>query len=153
MHTPQLQPEHQRLAQLAGSWIGRETIQPSAWSPKGGTARCAFDARLVAGGFFLVSDYVHEEGTTGMNLRAHAVTGWDPERRAYVQHWFDAFGRDEGRGVWEGDTLTFEFANHRTRYTLDGAGFGFEVEARRPAEGATPGWSRLQEGAYRRSSP
>ena len=53
MDMPKPSPGHSKLAKLAGSWVGEETMHPSPWDPKGGTARGRSKSQLGLSGFAL----------------------------------------------------------------------------------------------------
>jgi hypothetical protein len=108
---PKPGPEHERLAQLAGSWIGDETLFPGPWDPKGGKARSTWTARMDLDGLFLINDYAQErDGKVG--FRGHGVYGYDPAGKRYTMYWFDSMtGTGQTTvvpGTWEGNRLTFQ---------------------------------------------
>jgi hypothetical protein len=115
---PELGPAHHRLACLQGTWIGRERLAPSPWSPgRDASARLEFFAR--AGGFALVHDYESDTGLTG-----HGVFSASGEE--VLWHWFDSIGHPPevpARGAWEDDTLTLTRTTprgtNRTTFTLE----------------------------------
>jgi hypothetical protein len=148
MLTPQLTQQHRKLELLAGQWEGKETVLPSSWNPKGGSAKCFVDAHLEVDGFFLVIDYIHEEAEAALKFRAHGVVGWDNEKSAYFMHWFDAYGAWVGSGKWNDSKLAFEFPNHRVSYELKEKSYIFRIEIRQAA-----GLQLSQEGTYRRRGP
>jgi len=113
---PRPTPEHERLAVLAGTWIGQEQLRPSPFDPVGGTAVGRWVARVALDGLYLIADY-EQERNGKVNFRGHGVYGWDPRGRCYTMHWFDSIGIEHdapGLGSWESDTLTLI---HETRHT------------------------------------
>jgi hypothetical protein len=60
MEMPKPTPGHLRLKKLEGHWEGEETMHPSQWDPKGGTATGRTQGRLALNGFALISDYDQE---------------------------------------------------------------------------------------------
>ncbi len=152
MDMPKPTAEHERLSRLAGLWVGEETLHPTRWDPDGGTATGRFEARMALDGFFLVADYEELRGGT-VNLRAHAVYGWDARGRCYTMHWFDSVGIDPqapGIGSWEGDVLTFEHQAHlghsRYTYTLGDGEYHLRIEN----SAAGIDWTPFLDGTYRR---
>jgi len=51
MEMPRPLDEHKRLKSLAGTWEGEETLHPSPWDPKGGTAQGRVGSRHPIVGF------------------------------------------------------------------------------------------------------
>jgi hypothetical protein len=116
---PNLGSAHRRLAELEGTWIGREWLAPSPWSP-GGNARAELTFQATAGGFAITQDYESETGLTG-----HGV--FSAEEDAVLWHWFDSIGyppETPARGEWAGDTLTLTRTSprgtNRTTFALTG---------------------------------
>ena len=145
------QAEHEKLHQLAGTWVGEEKMYASPMT-KEGLARGRFDMRVGMDGFFLVSDYVEEVDGKPF-LYGLGVFGWDEREKCYTMHWFDNFGSvpgQPGRGQWEGDTLRIEHvrgpSKSRTSFTLDGEHLRFRAEHQVQGQ-----WQPLVEGTYRRS--
>ena len=153
MAMPALTEKHKKLAALAGTWVGEETIHPSPWDPKGGTGNGRMDSRIDLDGFFLVTDYVQERGGQ-ICYRGHGVYGWDAGAGRYTMHWFDSIGSpcpQPALGTWEGNVLRFEMADamghHRYVYTFEGEGrHTFKLE--QSQDGKT--WATFMEGRYRR---
>jgi hypothetical protein len=126
--------QHERLAQLAGTWSGEETLHPSPWDRSGGQAHGTIEARMACDGFFLIADYV-ERREGRVTLRGHGVYGWDPRIDRYTMHWFDSLGDDPGPpalGTWEGDRLVFERedpdGHTRYVYQLGDRQYSFRIE-------------------------
>ncbi len=154
MEMPKPSDRHRKLEALAGTWIGEETMFPSPWDPKGGTAVGRTHARMDLDGFFLLSDYTQErDGQVG--YRGHGVFGWNPKAQRYSMHWFDGMGGippEAAHGTWEGDTLSFQHstAMGHSRYTwiLDG-----KDRQRFRLENSPDGerWATFLEATYRRA--
>jgi hypothetical protein len=153
MEMPRPRDEHRKLQSLAGSWTGEETMHPSPWDPKGGTATGRIESRLDLDGFFLLSDYVQECGGRP-SYRGHGVFGYDPAERCYTMHWFDSMSAtttQPARGRWEGNVLTLEqrtpMGHSRYVYTFEGEGrYAFRLENSQDGER----WATFMEGRYRR---
>ncbi|MFN7973494.1 MAG: DUF1579 family protein [Acidobacteriota bacterium] len=148
---PQVSAEHRKLESLAGSWAGEETLFPSPWDAKGGTAMGRITARIDLDGFFLVTDYVEERGGK-VSYRGHGVYGWD--KGSYTMHWFDSMGSPcnaPAKGTWEGNVLTFQsespMGKARYIYTFeDKDRHTFRIE--NSQDGKT--WMPFMEGRYKR---
>jgi hypothetical protein len=83
--------QHNALRTIEGSWVGHEKIHPSPFVPSGAVALGRVVNRGALDGFAVVQDY--EQETDGrVNFRGHGVFRYDPEKGAYVLHWFDSFG-------------------------------------------------------------
>ncbi len=153
MEMPKPQEEHRKLQALAGNWVGEETIYPSPWDPKGGTATARVQSRLDLDGFFLITDYVEERGGRA-SYRGHGVFGWDPEEKCYTMHWFDSTGGvapAPARGRWEGNRLSFEqrtpMGHSRYTYDLDGEGrYALRIENSQDGKQ----WTPFMEARYTR---
>ncbi len=107
MYMPKPAPGHLRLEKLAGSWVGEETMYPSQWDPKGGTATGRNDHKLILGGFCLQVDY-EQERDGAITFRGHGIYTYDPKEDLYTLHWFDGIGSPPElfTGTFEGDVLT-----------------------------------------------
>lgn len=107
MDMPKPTPGHQKLERLAGTWQGTETMYPSQWDPKGGTATGRNESRIAVGGFALVTDY-RQERDGAVTFEGHGVMTYDPKRAVYVLHWFDSMGSppEVFEGDFAGDVLT-----------------------------------------------
>ncbi len=110
-HMPTPTPQHKTLARLAANWIGDDTMFPSQWDPKGGTARSTFKTQMACDGFFLVGDYAQERDGKVV-YRGHGVFGYDEKDGVFTMYWFDSMGgggyTTPSKGKWHGDTLQFE---------------------------------------------
>lgn len=155
MEMPRPGAAHRELARFVGSWTSEETMHPSPWDPKGGTAEARSEYRLACDGFFLVCDYEQLRGGE-VTFRGHGVYGWDAERQKHTMRWFDSMGVDPGApalGAFDGDTLVFERETRagRSRYTYRFESpdrFTFGIESSRDG-GAS--WSTLLESVYTRA--
>jgi hypothetical protein len=121
MEMPKPGAAHEKLARFVGKWTIAETMHPSPWDPKGGTADGRTEYRLACDGFFLVCDYDQLRGGE-VTFSGHGVYGWDAEKKKHTMHWFDSMGMDPGApalGDFEGDTLVFQHATRmgHARYT------------------------------------
>jgi hypothetical protein len=154
MEMPKPTDAHRRLEALAGSWVGTETMMPSAWGP-GGLAVGKNEVWIDFDGFFALQDYVQERDD-GIGFRGHGIFGWDGEKQAYTWYWIDSMGFPSdgpAYGHWRGDTLTF------TRITPRGQGrhsFRFEGEGiyHLTIENSFDGgatWVTFMEATYHRS--
>ncbi|MFQ5504121.1 MAG: DUF1579 family protein [Planctomycetota bacterium] len=150
---PRATAEHRRLEALVGSWSGEETMHPSPWDSKGGTAKGRIETRVGLDGFVVISDYVQERNGT-ISFRGHAVYSWDAGELCYLMYWFDSMSgapRGPARGTWEGDTLLFEdqspMGRSRYRYCFDEAdSYGFAIEHRQDGEN----WMTFMDARYQR---
>lgn len=106
MEMPKPGPAHEKLARLAGNWVGEEKISPSPWDPAGGLAIGRVNNRVALGGFALVQDYEQERGGA-VNMRGHGIFTYDAGSSTYRMHWADSMGMGvaEYTGRFEGDTL------------------------------------------------
>ena len=107
MDMPQLSPGHKRFEELAGTWEGKETMYPSHWDPKGGTAKGRTTSRVAVGGFALVSDYLQERDGV-ITFQGHGVYSFDPRNELYTLYWVDSIGSppEVFTGAFEGKVLT-----------------------------------------------
>ena len=148
-----VQEQHRRFEKLAGSWIAEETLAPSPWDAKGGSAVGKIEARIGLGGFFLLADYVQERDGK-VTYQGHGVYGYDAKNQRFTMHWFDNMGgsaEQPSYGAWDGDRLVFQSQSEQGhgRYTYTFLGEG---RYRFTLEGSTDGksWSQFMEGNYRR---
>ena len=110
MHVPRPTEGHERLARLAGRWVGQETMMPSPWMPEKKNATGKIEGRLALDGLMLVTDY-HQEQNGEVTFRGHGVYGYDEKTDRYTMYWFDSTATEPSApvyGKWEGDTLIFE---------------------------------------------
>lgn len=75
-------PEHAVLKQMVGSWTAEVHMGPG--EPSHGTS----EIKLDLGGMWLVSDFQSE--MEGMSFRGHGITGYDTEKKKYVDCWVDS---------------------------------------------------------------
>lgn len=106
MDMPKPGEAHKKLAAFLGEWSGTETMHPSPWDPKGGTAAARVVNRAIVDGFAVVQDYEQRRGGK-VNFRGHGVIWYDAAKQQYVMHWVDSMGgtNNEYRGTFEGDQL------------------------------------------------
>lgn len=150
MQMPQLTEPHRRLAVLVGSWRGEETLQPSPWDPKGGTAIGEVRNSLALDGFAVVQDYAQARGGQ-VTFRGHGVFRWDQEAQEYVLHWFDSMGQapTEFRGTFVDGVLTLSSAQPHgmTRAAFDFRRSGqYEYRMEVSPDGHT--WHPFMTGTY-----
>ncbi len=107
MEMPKPTEHHEKLKRLAGQWQGMETMYPSQWDPKGGTATGRNHARVSLDGFAVLADYQQERDGT-ITYMGHAVWTYDAKQGCYVMHWFDSMGSlpEVFTGSFSGDVLT-----------------------------------------------
>ena len=155
MEMPKPTEHHAKLGKLAGKWAADETLYPSPWDQKGGTAKGRMTARMDMGGFWLISDY-EQERNGQVNFRGHGVYGYDPNRKQYSMYWTDnvAPSTEPIWGQWEGDTLPFQHQNQQMggwnryvyRFNADGT-HTFIMQSSQ--DGKT--WSPSMEGHFRKA--
>jgi len=149
MPTPQ--DQHRKLATFAGTWVGEETMHPSPWDEKGGTAVGKKVSRIDLDGFYLIEDYTQERDGQ-VSYRGHGLFGYDPQKNRYTMHWFDSMGmptNEASLGTWEGNTLRFEMSSPmgQQRYIFITEGttrYTFKIE--NSQDGKT--WNTFMEGKY-----
>ena len=107
MDMPKPTAGHARLDLLAGRWEGEDTMLPSQWDPKGGTAIARTDSRIALNGFALISDYEQERDGV-IAFAGHGVMTFDPASELYSLHWFDVMGTPPElfQGRFEDNRLT-----------------------------------------------
>lgn len=135
MQMPKPTKHHEKLANLAGTWTGDETIHPTPWDPAGGPSKGTSKYRMDIDGFALVQDYVQKRGGK-VSYRGHGIVGYSAEEKKYLWHWSDTKGGvapGVTRGEWKGNKLVFEHASptchSRYTYTLHKDGtLGFSIE-------------------------
>ncbi len=82
---------HKKFESMAGTWEGEETMHPSPWDPKGGTAVGRTEARIAVGGFALVIDYRQTRGGVE-TFSGHGIYTFDPKAELYAMTWVDSIG-------------------------------------------------------------
>ncbi|HEY2513113.1 MAG TPA: DUF1579 family protein [Polyangiaceae bacterium] len=111
MEMPKVTKDHEKLYVFAGEWAGEEKMHPGPMGP-GGSGHGTMKARVDIDGFYVISDYVQDQGGRA-SYRGHGVYGYDAQAGEYTWYWVDSMGMPSvpSRGKWQGDTLTFE-ASH-----------------------------------------
>jgi len=154
MEPPRPAPELARLAFLAGTWSVEETLHPSPWDPRGGTAEATLAARVALDGFAVLQEY--EQRRQGrVSYRGHGVLAWEPRERCYLMYWFDTLGQPPAapaKGRFEGERLVFEAPSPmgRARYTYEPkreGEFDFRIEHSRDGRE----WQPFVEARYVRT--
>lgn len=153
MDMPKPTPEHAKLARLAGTWVGPETLHPSPWEPttRAAHGRCVME--MACGDFFLRSDY--RETREGAPIYSGVgMYGYDAKGQRFTMHWFDSMGgsyETAAYGTFEGDTLRFtnQGPHGHARYTYvllgpDEMTFAIETSP----DGET--WQPMMDGRYQR---
>jgi len=152
MEMPGLTAAHRKLERMVGRWIGEETLHPSPWDAKGGTATGKVTNARALEGFAVVQDYAQERGGA-VTYRGHGVLRFDPPTGEYVFHWFDSIGSppNEFRGTFDGDVLALQQRSprgiSRAVWTLVGAD---RYDYRMDVSPDGTAWACFMEGVYRR---
>lgn len=152
MEMPKPTAGHKRMEVLAGTWEGEETMHPSQWDPKGGTAVGRTKSKLDLSGFAVIGDY-EQERDGKVTFAGHSVTTYDPKRDLYVMHWFDCMGSppEVFEGNFEGDKLILAHGGPgmHARMTYD---LGTPGEMKTMMEMSPDGadWKTLFESRYRK---
>jgi hypothetical protein len=107
MDMPKPTDAHRQLEKLAGNWVGEETLYPSSFDPKGGTATSRMTGRMAVGGFALISDYQQERGGV-TTFQGHGVFTYEPNSGEYAMYWVDSIGMpgETFHGRLDGSILT-----------------------------------------------
>ena len=154
MQMPKPGEAHNKLARLAGRWIGNEKLSPSPWDPKGGTAVGRCENRIVADGFALAQNYEQERGGA-VNFRGHGVFSYDAAEKCYLLHWWDSMGMGTSifKGDFTGDTLrlTCRLPKGFSRGSwqlVDADHYRFRMEV----SGDGQQWNTMIDGDYKRES-
>lgn len=151
MEMPKPSADHQRLHKLAGNWTGTETMHPSPWDPKGGTAEATTRARVDLDGFVVVVDYEQRRGGQ-RTFAGHGVYTWDAHGKQVVLHWWDTMGQgvEEFCGAWTGDRLTLQskspMGHARLTYDYSKAG---AMTSRMEMSQDSKTWTAMFDGSYR----
>jgi Protein of unknown function (DUF1579) len=153
MDMPKPGDVHKQLGRLVGEWSGEETLHPSPWDPKGGTAIGSVTNQWIVDGFAVVQEYEQRRGGQ-VTFRGHGVFWFDPATSEYVMHWWDSMGGTGAayRGTLEGDRLMLgapmpQGGHSRTSWTSTGPNshtFLMEVSPDGKA------WQPAMEGRYQR---
>lgn len=153
MDMPKPAPGHLRLEKLAGHWEGEETMHPSQWDPKGGTAVGRTKSRLALNGFALITDY-EQERDGAITFTGHGVMSFEPKNELYTLHWFDCMGSppEVFVGRFDGDrlTLTHGGPGMHARMTYDVADPQQMLSKMEVSHDAAT-WKTLFEGRYTRT--
>jgi hypothetical protein len=152
MDMPKPGPGHKRLEMMTGTWEGEETMYPSQWDPKGGTATGRTVSRLALSGFAVLSDY-QQERDGKVTFTGHGVMTFDPKQDLYVLHWFDCMGSppEVFTGRFEGDVLTVSHGGPmHVRLTYDYGQTGKLLSKMEMSQDGST-WKTLFDGVYRRS--
>jgi len=152
MEIPRPTAAHRRLKKIAGTWKGTETLSPSPWDPKGGTATSVVENVLSLDGFAVVQEYTQVRDGA-VSFRGHGVFAYNAHEECYLMHWFDSMGTPPKvyRGNFEGDVLkltgTFPGGVSRVDWDLGSEGeYSFRMEI--SPDGAA--WQPLIVGRYTR---
>jgi uncharacterized protein DUF1579 len=152
MEMPKPGPEHQKLAQLAGSWEGEETLHPSPWDPAGGSAKGRYRYEMALEGFYLIGDY-EQQRDAEVTFRGHAVIGWNAPHHHYAMYWFDSTGflpSVPATGPWKDDILVLShedpMGHHQYVFHVRDGEFDMRIE--NSPDGNQ--WTTFMEGTYRR---
>jgi hypothetical protein len=107
MEMPQPSEGHRKLHTMAGRWEGEETMYPSRWDPKGGTAIGRINSRIALNGFVVINDY-EQERDGHITFEGHGIYTYDPKAESYTLVWVDSMGAPPEifKGNFEGDILT-----------------------------------------------
>ena len=152
MEMPRPTAGHAGLERLAGLWMGEETMHPSQWDPKGGSATAQLDYRMALGGFALVTDY-EQQRDGHVTYQGHGVMTFDPATTSYKLHWFDSMGSppEVFSGSFDGDVLVLAHGgpgmHARMTYDLSSSGI-LKMHMDMSRDGTQ--WHTLFDGVYRR---
>jgi len=152
MHPPS--EFHRRLARLEGNFVGRETHHPMGEFTSVTYAEARVLAAFELNGLFLVRDYTTFRDNDIL-YRGKGLYGWDEARQRYTIWWFDTAGTEPvapAYGVWQDDTLIFEYQRPQQRMRLfyrffERGRYTFAVERLDPESGR---WEPVLEGDYAR---
>lgn len=150
MEMPKPGHGHLKMEKLVGSWEGEETMHPSQWDPKGGTAVGRSTHRMALNGFALLYDYEQERDGV-VTFTGHGVMTFDPKGERYTFHWFDCMGSppEVFVGDFDGDILTLAHGGPgmHARMTYDlSVSRQMRTKMEMSEDGAT--WNTLFEGRY-----
>ena len=153
MDMPRPTAAHEQLSRFVGHWNGTETIHPTPFDPKGGTALGRVHNRRVLDGFAVVQDY-EQERNGKVNFSGHGVLRFEPAKGKVEMHWFDSLGQPPGvfEGTWNGDVLTVVHTGQQghVRATWDFAVTGqYAYSMEVSGDGAT--WMRFMNAVYTKS--
>jgi len=152
MEMPKPAPGHLKLEMLAGRWEGEETMHPSQWDSKGGTATGRTTSRLALSGFALISDYEQERDGV-ITFTGHGVMTFEPGSGLYTLTWFDCMGSppEVFTGRFEGARLTVAHGGPgmHARLTHDLGDPGHMLSKMEMSSDGIA-WNTLFEGRYER---
>jgi len=152
MEMPKPSAGHQKLEKLAGRWEGEETMYPSQWDPKGGTAIGRTTSRMALDGFALIGEYEQERNGI-ITFSGHSVFTFDAQENLYSLHWFDCLGTPPElfTGRFDGDVLTVSHGGPgmHARLTYDISDAQHLASKMEMSEDGT-NWRTLFDGRYRR---
>jgi hypothetical protein len=150
MEMPKPTDAHRKLSMLDGNWKGEETLFPSPWDPKGGTAVGIAKNRTALDGFAVIHDYAQERGGA-VTYQGHGIFGFDAKKNEYIMYWFDSMGTplNEFRGKFEGNVLSMvhkgEMGQSRAIFDFSAPGkYTFKMDMSQ--DGAK--WMPMMEGRY-----
>jgi len=156
MEMPTVGDAQRRLIELfTGTWLGEETLYPSAWDPIGGPAFGTWIVRPSLDGFCVLVDYTEERDGT-IVYRGHGIHGWDAGSSSFLAYWFDNLGvlpRHPVRARLDGTRYTYQSDDGPTgwsRMTYEWHDDSFEFRIDKSPDGAT--WSPMHVGHYRRQA-
>ena len=143
---------HRALEALIGRWQGEETMHPSPWDPKGGSAIGMIHNARSLDGFAVVQEYqqVREDIAS---FFGHGVFRYDAQKSQYELHWFDSFGGAPSLfiGTFEHGLLVLQQATQggfmRTSWDLRQAGI---IRYKAEVSGDAIAWQPFMEGVYER---
>lgn len=153
MNMPTPSDGHLLLKMLSGSWQGEETMYPSQWDPKGGTAIGRNEHEISLGGFALLADY-EQERDGAITFSGHGVYTYNPDEDRHYLHWFDSMGSppEVFVGGFDGDVLTLGHGGPgmHARMTYDFSAPGImKGKMEMSPDGAE--WKVLFEAEYKRT--
>lgn len=102
---PQPGPEWQKLGYYIGTWRANGVMQPTKSFP-GGKFDNVTSHEWIENGFFYLTRH-EEHNPTGTHTMV-GITGYDPEKKAYVSYYFDEGGGvSQETGSLDGDVWTW----------------------------------------------
>lgn len=140
------------LAQLAGSWKGKQKLSPSPWDMQKGEATTTIDAKLALGDLFVLVDYAQTLPDKS-KYNAHLVIGFNGGRSEHEVFWFDSNGSIGAPfvGKLEGQTLTAARTGGKGQmrlvWSVDGKKMTLTLS--HSADGKT--WTPFSEGSFQKA--
>ncbi|TFG46367.1 MAG: DUF1579 domain-containing protein [Gemmatimonadales bacterium] len=152
MHMPTPSTGHKKFELMAGTWEGTETMYPSPWDPKGGTAVGRTESRIAVGGFGLVIDYRQMRGDA-VTFTGHGIYTFDPKSELYAMTWIDSMGSppEHFTGAFIDDVLVLGHGGPpmhvrmRSDYTQPN-----QIASSMEMSEDGRSWKKLFDGAYHR---